>query len=174
MTVAQYAWRVAVPSTSTFEDFVVAHGRALGGFALLITGNPHDAQDVLQEALIGLYPKWQRVAGQGDPLAYVRRSIINRHLSARRRLRRLVSLDPGRLPAVDPAPAVDGRDWAIRLIASLPERQRVAVVLRVMEDREFAEIADALGVSQVNARKLVSRGLAALRERLAKEKPDVR
>ena len=174
MSVAQYAWRVAVPSTSTFEDFVAAHGRTLGGFALLITGNPHDAQDALQEALIGLYPKWQRVAGQGDPIAYVRRSIVNRHLSARRKLRRLVALDHSRIPPADPMPAVDGKDWAIRLIAGLPERQRVAVVLRVMEEREFAEIADALSVSEANARKLVSRGMAALRARLAEENLDVR
>ncbi len=174
MSLAQYAWEVAVPSTATFEDFVMAHGRSLGGFALLVTGNPHDAQDTLQEALIGLYPKWQRVAGQGDPLAYVRRSIINRHLSTRRKLRRLVTLDNSQTPTTDPMPVVDGRDWAIRLIAVLPERQRVAVVLRVMEEREFAEIADALGVSEANARKLVSRGMAALRARLAEENSGVR
>ncbi|MGC3954853.1 MAG: SigE family RNA polymerase sigma factor [Propionicimonas sp.] len=165
---------MAVPSTLTFEDFVATYGRTLGGFALLITGNPHDAQDVLQEALIGLYPKWQRVAGQGDPLAYVRRSIINRHVSAGRKLRRLVSLEHSRTPTADPIPALDGRDWALRLIAALPERQRVAVVLRVMEDREFDDIAAAMGVSPTNARKLVSRGLAALRGNLAKENPDVR
>lgn len=174
MSVAQYAWGVAGPSTATFEDFVAVHGRRLGGFALLITGNPHDAQDILQEALIGLYPKWQRVAERGDPLAYVRRSLINRHVSARRKLRRLVTLDPSRTPTTDPIAAVDGRHWAIRLIAVLPERQRVAVVLRVMEDWEFVEIADALGVSQANARKLVSRGMAALRARLAEEGNDVR
>ena len=174
MSVAQYAWGVAVPSTSTFEDFVAAHGRRLGGFALLITGDPHDAQDVLQEALIGLYPKWQRVVGQGDPLAYVRRSIINRHLSTRRKLGRLVSLDHSRTPTTDPMPAVDGRNWAIRLIAELPERQRVAVVLRVMEEREFAEIADALGISEANARKIVSRVMAALRALLTEEDSDVR
>ncbi|MCW5954158.1 MAG: SigE family RNA polymerase sigma factor [Propionibacteriaceae bacterium] len=174
MSVAQYAWGVTVPATSTFEGFVAAHGRTLGGFALLITGDPHDAQDTLQEVLIGLYPKWQRVAGQGDPLAYVRRSIINRHLSARRKLRRLVALDHSRIPATDPMPMVDGRDWAIRLIGTLPERQRVAVVLRVMEEREFAEIADVLGVSEANARKIVSRGMAALRARLTEGNPDVR
>lgn len=107
-------------------------------------------------------------------MAYVRRSIINRHLSARRKLRRLVTLEPSQLPATDPIPGVEGRDWAIRLIAGLPERQRVAVVLRVMEEREFAEIADALGVSEGNARKIVSRGMAALRARLTEEKSDVR
>lgn len=174
MTVAQYAWRVAVPSTSTFEDFVAAHGGTLSGFALLIAGNPHDAQDALQEALIGLYPKWQRVAEQGDPLAYVRRSIINQHLSAHRKLRRLVTLDQSRTPTTDPIRTVDGKDWAIRLIGTLPDRQRIAVVLRVMEEREFAEIADALGVTEANARKITSRGMAALRARLAEENQNVR
>ena len=158
-----------MPSSPTFEDFVAMHGRTLGGFALLITGNHHDAQDVLQEALIGLYPKWRRVVEQGDPLAYVRRSIVNRHLSAGRKLRRLVSLDHGRVPSTDPIRAVDGREWALSMLATLPERQRVAVVLRVMEGREFAEIADALGVSEGNARKIVSRGVAALRARPTEE-----
>lgn len=174
MSVADYAWTVAVPGTSTFEDFVAVHSRTLSGFALLVTGNPHDAQDVLQEALIGLYPRWQRVADRGEPLAYVRRSIINRHISARRRLQRLASLEHSRTPSTDPIPAVDGQDWALRLIATLPDRQRVAVVLRVMEDREFAEIAGLMGVSQASARKLVSRGTAALRARLAEENHDVR
>ena len=149
----EYATAVALPTTS-FEEFVANRGRALAGFALLVTGNRADAQDAVQEALIGAYPRWQRIAAQGDPSAYVRRSIINRHISLRRKLSRLVALGDTEQPAPDRTTELIGRDWALKL------------VLRVLEDQGFPEIAALMGVSEANARKLVSRGLAALRSEL--------
>jgi RNA polymerase sigma factor (sigma-70 family) len=53
-------------------------------------------------------------------------------------------------------------------VEGLPERQREAVLARVIEKRDYAEVADAAGTSEVGARKLVSRGLARL-ARSAKE-----
>ncbi|HRA76957.1 MAG TPA: SigE family RNA polymerase sigma factor [Propionicimonas sp.] len=161
----EYATAVALPTTS-FEEFVANRGRALAGFALLVTGNRADAQDAVQEALIGAYPRWQRIAAQGDPSAYVRRSIINRHISLRRKLSRLVALGDTEQPAPDRTTELIGRDWALKLVGQLPAKQRVAVVLRVLEDQGFPEIAALMGVSEANARKLVSRGLAALRSEL--------
>jgi RNA polymerase sigma factor (sigma-70 family) len=165
---------MAMEPEVTFERFVAVHGRSLSGFALMITGNASDAQDAVQEALIGAYPRWKRLVANGDPLAYVRRSIVNRHISVHRKLWRLVALGDRQSTVADATADVVGRDWALRLIAKLPDRQRVAVVLRVIEDKDFAAVADVLGVSEANARKIVSRGLTKLRSLLEEGKSDVR
>lgn len=65
------------------------------------------------------------------------------------------------------SPAGTGRS---RLIGRLPDRQRVAVVLRVMDGEDFVRIADVMGVTEGNARKLVSRGLATLRGLLEEDR----
>lgn len=174
MSAAECSVGLALESEATFEHFVAVHGRSLGGFALMITGNAADAQDAVQEALIGAYPRWERLVANGDPLAYVRRSIVNRHISMHRKLWRLVALGD-RLTAVpDPTAELVGRDWALHLIARLPDRQRVAVVLRVIEDQDFGVVADVLAVSEANARKIVSRALAKLRSFLEEGRTDVR
>lgn len=169
---APYAVAVTLEPAIGFDTFVAAHGAALSGFALLVSGNPHDAHDLVQDALIGLYPRWARVAAQGDPLAYVRRSIVNRHISVGRKLHRLVALGDRDVAQGDRAAEVTGRDWALRMVGRLPDRQRVAVVLRVLEDQDFATIAEVLGVSEANARKIVARGLAALRTQIGEERAD--
>ena len=149
-----------------FEAFVTARGDALVRFAYLVCGDPHDAQDLVQDALVAVYPKWERVGAYDDPMAYVCRAIVNRNTSVWRKLRRMVvtaDVDPG---SVQPTGEVDDRDWALRLLTALPPRQRVAVVLRVLDDHDYADVAAVLGVSEANARKLTSRGLATLRARL--------
>lgn len=153
------------PVGTGFEAFVAARGDALLRFAYLVCGNAHDAQDLVQDALVAVYPKWDRVTVR-DPMAYVCRTIVNRNTSVWRTLRRLVvtaEVDPG---SVTPTGEVDDRDWALRLLATLPPRQRVAVVLRVLDGHDYAHVAAILGVNETNARKLTSRGIAALRVRL--------
>lgn len=66
---SEYAVRVAVTQATSFESFVASNGSSLAGFALMVTGNRQDAQDVVQDALIAAYPRWQRLSEGGDPLA---------------------------------------------------------------------------------------------------------
>ena len=56
-------------------------------------------------------------------------------------------------------------------LAALPAAQRDAVSARVLEDREYAEIASSLRTSESVVRKRVSRGLAGLRDRMGEEAP---
>src|SRR5687767_8306865 len=75
-------------SSVAFDDWVAARGPALLRFAHLVTGNLADAQDSVQEALAGAYPRWQRLCERGQQEAYVRRSIVNGHVSRWRSLGR--------------------------------------------------------------------------------------
>lgn len=156
-----------VETVSGFEDFVVRRSSALQRFAYLVTGSREEARDAVQEALIGLYPRWDRVAAKAE--AYARRSIVNGNVSRWRKFGgELLAFDPEASPPdpSNPFAAVDDRDQAARLFATLPARQRAAVVMRFYEQLSFAEIADALGVAEASARSLVHRALRSLRSTL--------
>lgn len=151
-----------------FESYVAARGPALLRLALLLTGNTHDAQDVVQDALSRALPRWDRIAGTGDPDAYVRRMVVNAHVSWWRRLRRRET-PVSEVRPVGSAPAADtGVDRALwEACGRLPRDQRVAVVLRYYEQLSYAEIAALTEVAEATARSRVHRGLAALRRAMA-------
>ena len=71
-----------------FAAFVQESGRSLYGTALVLTGSPEAAEELLQDTLALLYPKWQRVAAAQSPVAYVRRALTNRFISGTRDPRR--------------------------------------------------------------------------------------
>lgn len=155
----------------TFGEFVARRSVALQRFAYLITGNVEDARDAVQDALTGAYPRWERIARRGDPEAYVRRSIVNAHITRWRGSGRESAWDPSwlEIPAPDGSAALLDARLAIRLVTDLPPRQRAAVVLRFYEDRGYAEIGRICGCSAGAARVLVHRALATLRARLPQE-----
>ena len=71
----------------TFEEYVRARSVALQRFAYLVTRHPEDARDAVQDALIGLWPRFDEVRARGDVDAYVHRSIVNASVSRWRKTR---------------------------------------------------------------------------------------
>ncbi len=69
----------------TFEDFVAGHGRSLVRLAFVLSGDRHLAEDLTQTALADAYRHWRKVQAVQSREAYVRRMLINAHLSLRRR-----------------------------------------------------------------------------------------
>jgi RNA polymerase sigma-70 factor (sigma-E family) len=158
----------------SFDDWVEARVAALLRFAYLVTGSQHAAEDAVQSALTRACEKWSRVRRTTDPDAYVRRMVVNAHVTAWRRSgRRELSVAEVRDTQVgDHAGPVVTGDAVWRVCATLPPRQRAAVVLRYYEDLEYAEIAAILGVAQATARSHVHRALAAMRAELEQEDHD--
>lgn len=164
-----------------FAEWVAARGPALHRFAHLVTGGATvtaDAADLVQDALVGAYPRWQELARSGTAEAYVRRSIVNASVTRWRQQRRLVAV-PDAEPHVaadahhpDPTAALANAALAWRLCADLPPTQRAAVVLRFYDDWTFGEIARVLDCTESTARSHVHRALAVLRTRLAEEGDD--
>lgn len=150
-----------------FEIWAVTAGPDLMRFALAVTGNPHDAADAVQDAMVAVYPRWRRVVARGGPDAYVRRIIVNRRISWWRRVgRRETVIEP---PDRATAAVADGLGDAVvadRMLRSLPVSQRAAVALRYLDDLSFAEIAEILGCPESTARSHVHRALRRLREQL--------
>lgn len=153
-----------------FAAFVREHTPALLRTAYLLTGDGSRAEELVQDTLVRLYPKWDRVEEADVPLAYVRRSLTNGYINSQRRAaRREFAYEdvPERLDDRDTTAQLADRDelWAgLRL---LPDRQRAALVLRFFEDLSDEDTAATLGCRVGTVRSLVSRGLAALRAQMA-------
>jgi RNA polymerase sigma-70 factor (sigma-E family) len=134
--------------------------------AYLLTHDAGAAEELVQETLVRLYPQWGRVLAADVPLAYVRRSLVNGFLNQRRRpasRELLISEMPDEFATLDIAHQVTDRRLLWQLLASLPDRQRAAIVLRYFQDLPDEEIAAALRCRTGTVRSLLSRGLATLR-----------
>ena len=154
-----------VPDDPEFRDYVTTRGRALLRTAYLLTGNLADAEDLLQAALAKTYLAWDRIEDRGALDGYVRRAMVNTHISWWRR-RRVQEFPTDELPdraVADHAGDSDLQEALRRAIDRLPLRMRTAVVLRYYEDMTEAEVAERLGVSLGTVKSTVSRAVAKLR-----------
>lgn len=151
-----------------FAEFAAARQSHLLRAAYLLTGDRDAAQDLAQETLVRLLMAWPRVRAADDPFAYSRRTMLNLYLRSRRRRwhgERPQEILP-ETPAPDDHARADQRDLLNRALATLPPRQRAAVVLRQFEDLSEAETAHVMRCSTGTVKSLTSRGLAALRRHL--------
>ncbi|GAB3423458.1 SigE family RNA polymerase sigma factor [Flindersiella endophytica] len=151
-------------SSVSFEEFVASRAQALLRYGYVLTGNPHDAADLMQEALLKLRNVWARVA-QEAPEAYARTTMARLHISVwrRRRRERLVSAVPDHAAPDDSLTRVESEQGLWRLLETLPRRQRAVLVLRYYESLSDDEIADVLGISRGTVRSQASRALEKLR-----------
>src|SRR4051812_39380927 len=151
-----------------FDAFVRARMPSLLRFAHALTGDPHTAADLVQDALERTGMRWSRLDRNGDPEAYVRRAILNGRTSRWRKLHRetLVDALPERTVHVDP-PGRDEQLW--QLLATLPQRQRAVIVLRYYEDMSEEQIAETLGCAPGTVKSQASKALAKLRAAMPAE-----
>lgn len=150
-----------------FADFVQANARSLFGTAYVLTGDADAAEELLQDTLARTFAKWSRVEASQQPIAYVRRSLVNRFISGRRlAATRDVALTeiPERAGPADIEGTVTDRHLIVSLMGDLPAQQRAAIVLRYLHDLPDAEIAQALGCRQATVRSLISRAVARMRK----------
>jgi RNA polymerase sigma-70 factor (sigma-E family) len=150
-----------------FVQFVQAHSRSLFGTAFLLTGTADAAEELLQDTLVALYPKWEQVVAADAPLAYVRRALVNRFAGDRRGPRsRVFSVwdVPEGVDRGDLADRVSDRELIWQLLAELPLRQRAAIVLRYFYDQSDEAIGAALSCRTGTVRSLISRGVQAMRQ----------
>jgi RNA polymerase sigma-70 factor (sigma-E family) len=150
--------------SADFDEFVVGRSAALLRTAILLTGDRHDAEDLVQTALLRVARHWSRALD--NPEAYTRRILVNlAYDHSRRRKRRPERLGPppDRVAADNYG---DDREDLLRVLRVLPERQRATVVLRFWEDLSVAETAQLLGCSEGTVKSTTSKALAHLRDAL--------
>jgi RNA polymerase sigma-70 factor (sigma-E family) len=148
------------------ERFLAERADPLMRTAVLLTGTREAGQDLLQTALERLLRHWRTL--DGDPEAYLRRTLYNLAADGFRRQgrlqRKLRLLRAGTPPPPDPTAQVDLRDALVRLLHQLPPQQRAVLVLRYWEQLTEAETAAALGWPEGTVKSATSRGLRRLRE----------
>ncbi|MFJ1752802.1 SigE family RNA polymerase sigma factor [Kitasatospora sp. NPDC088134] len=149
-----------------FEEFAATRWQRLVRTAYLLTGDHHEAEDVVQATFAKVFRNWSRISRLDEPDAYVRRALVNNNLSRhrRRRVRQLlVPVLPDRADAGGGHRGLEERPALLAALAELPPRQRAVVVLRYWEDLGEARVAEVLGCSVGNVKSQASRGLAKLR-----------
>ena len=150
-----------------FADFVRVVSPRLLTSAWMLSGDPHVAEELVQESLARVYTHW-RQARADNPVAYARRVLVNLHTDRWRKRRREVLTDT--VPEADQSPGHGDRvDLAldlVRVLQALPRRERECVVLRHYLDLSEKDAATTLGVSTGTVKSSTSRGLAALRAAL--------
>ena len=158
-------------STHDFERMVETHQHRIFGFALSLSGNPSDAEEIAQDAFIRAH----RALGGYDEQrvrdlrvsAWLHRIALNVFRNRmRRKLRETVPLEAVAEPHANgllPEELHDLREAVLRL----PVRYREAIVLRHVQGFNYDEVARVLGVPAGTAKSDVHRGLAILKEELS-------
>lgn len=153
---------------AAYIEFATARRDRLRRIAYGMCGDWHRADDLVQTALVRLYVAWPRVSRQGTEDAYVRRILLNAAIDeSRRAVRREVPTDTLPDLAAVPGLGVEERDSLVAALQELPVQQRAVVLLRHWLGLPVAEVAAELGLSEGTVKSHTSRGLAALRGRLA-------
>ena len=140
--------------------------------AVLLTGDWHAAEDLVQSSLVKLYRAWPRLDTDADPDAYLRRIMVNTHRSwwrARRRRETPTGLLPESVTRDDVAERQALGALVRQALAQLPRRQRALLMLRYCEDLPEAEVARLLGCSVGTVKAHAHRGLRSLRGLLGDE-----
>ncbi len=120
----------------------------------------------MQATLVKTYQSWDNVADQAALDTYVRRVMVNTHISGWRR-RRVDEYPTDQVPdavAADQTGDSDLQEVVQRAVDRLPRRMRAAVMLRFYDDMSEPEVAAVLGVSVGTVKSTVARAVAKLRE----------
>lgn len=159
---------MSADSDAHFIAFVHARSAALLRLAVLLTGDRHDGEDLLQTALTKAYRSWWRLRRPELAEAYVRRILVTSVTSWRRRgaaRERATGRLPDRLVA-GPDTEVADRLVLAQALRLLSPGQRAVLVLRFFEDLSEQQTAELLGCSAGTVKSQTARGLAALRRRI--------
>jgi RNA polymerase sigma-70 factor (sigma-E family) len=159
--------------TSRLERWYALHAPHAGRLAYLLTGDRDLAEDLVQEAFVGLMSRFRFIREEAAIAAYLRRSVVNlvrkhwRRLGSERGYLRREGLAAAGEAA--PPPDLGARDELWVALGKLSHRQRAALVLRFYEDLSEREAARILGCAVGTVKSSVARGLRRMREELIRD-----
>jgi RNA polymerase sigma factor (sigma-70 family) len=148
-----------------FDDFFASESEGLFRRLWLVTRNHAEAEEVMQDAFLSLYERWDRMTDVDDPRAYLYRTAFNAWNKRSRRAARALraTLVP---PRGDDVEAADARTVIDDALAHLSPRQRAAIVLTELLGFSSEDAGSILGIRAVTARVLTSQARSAMRDYL--------
>jgi RNA polymerase sigma-70 factor (sigma-E family) len=142
-----------------------AHALGLLRLAAIMLGERQAAEDVVQDAFLGLFRRWDALHDHERALAYVRSSVFNgcrTVLRKRTRDREFVLVEPDAESAEARVVLGEEHREVLAALRRLPGRQREAVALRYCLDMPVDQVARAMGVAEGTVKSATSRGIAAI------------
>jgi RNA polymerase sigma-70 factor (ECF subfamily) len=163
------------PSIPTWEDVARTHGRKIYNYAYRLTGNPHDAKDLVQEVLLRVrrgLDSYTPGSFDGWLWRITRNAFLDDVRKQKRRPTSPLPDDVDRLSGTS-SPAADDVLASIRLgediqkaLLDLPADFREAIVMCDIIGMSYEEIAEAIGSPIGTVRSRIHRGRKLLKERL--------
>ncbi len=150
-----------------FVNFVDDNQARLMGLARMLCGHEHDAQDLVQRALVKTYLKWDRIGEVQNREAYVRQVLVRDFSRSWRRAWRHHETSTATLPELTAPPGDPLASLAWDAVRALPPRQRAVVALRYMDDFSVARTAEILGCSEGTVKSQSSRAMTTLRRTMS-------
>ncbi|WP_033340597.1 SigE family RNA polymerase sigma factor [Catenuloplanes japonicus] len=168
-------------SDTTDADYLAyVHGRmaALRRWAYLLSGDTHQADDLVQEALTTVYSRWHRVSKAENVDGYVHRILVRTFLNERRRGWWKVRLlgggtTPERQPDPEDAADLEEKQVLRAALARITPNQQAVLVLRFLCDQSVADTALVLGVSEGTVKSQTAHALSAMRRILGERMPSM-
>ncbi len=164
VTLARGPHRRALGSShgDDFEALFADHHEALLRALWLVTRNRHDAEEVMQDAFLALWARWESVAGGPNATGYLYRTAMNVWRSRLRRAAVAVRKVIHQIPPDDEITALEQRDSVVRALGPLPPRQRAAIVLMDVLDLSSEQAGEMLKIRPATVRVLAARARATL------------
>ena len=146
------------------ERLARERGRALVGYAYLLTWDQAAAEDLVQEALVRTFARSRSLDDLWGAEAYVRRTMLNLFLDTRRRSSRWSGVKHliARGDVADDETTTPEQLEVRRALTELPRRERACVVLRYYDDLTVRQIAERIGVSEGAVKRYLSTGVQRL------------
>jgi RNA polymerase sigma-70 factor, ECF subfamily len=163
MEVHSHAGTVEQTGPRDFRTFFEDEHRGLFKTLYFVTGDRNDAADLMQDAFVKLWERWDRVEEFDDPVAYLFRVALNATRMRTRALRRAALRPLPHSVITDPFEEVDLREDVGSMLRSLTPRQRAALVLLDLYGYHSTEAAKMLGIRPSTVRALATQGRAVLR-----------
>ncbi len=147
----------------SFEAFYEAQRARLFGALVVMTGNRAEAEEILQDAFLTVWERWERVAAMEEPVGFLYRTAMNLFRKRVRRAAVAVRKAVHLLPKGDELAEVEMRDEAVRLLERLTPRERAAIVVTAYLGYSSEEAGELLGIQATTVRVLTNRARATLR-----------
>jgi len=156
-----------------FAELVTQHQSMVFSIACRFLRDGTLAEDIGQEVFLELYKNLDRIDNESHMVHWLRQVTSRKCIDhvRRARLRPKFGLEDAPEPVADERPEDPLASRMLeRMVAALPARMRMVVVLRYQEDMEPAEISEMLGMPVASVKSMLHRGLELLRSKVQRKR----